>query len=469
MTPVEIDYLPRKWAERFHASACRWACLVLHRRAGKTTALLNHHIRAVTDDDWEADRLRTLMPGISDAHIQELLRVRLYGHVLPLLSQAKLSSWDMLKYYASFVPGAKMNETELRVDFPCEEGQVRRVRLFGADNMDAMRGAALAGLSLDEFGQHPPAGFGEVLSKALADHLGYCVWAGTIKGKNQLYRTWEAAQGDPAWFTVWQDVDASLQGEDGATIETLRRAMVDDRALVARGVMTQEEYDQEWYLRTEAAIRGAIYHKELAQAREHKRITVVPHDPALTVDTTWDLGVADHTAIILTQSLRSGECRLVDYYEASGEGLAHYVNVLQRLANTRGYVYGQHWAPPDIQVRELGSGKSRLEIARSLGIAFKVVPDIGLEDGINALRLMFPRLWIDAAKCAPLIEALTHYRRKYNDRLQEFSPAPEHDWSSHGSDAARYLAVWHKAPVEKRQTFGPAPLIGGTGGFGWMS
>lgn len=448
---TEIDYLPRYWAEPFHDSPHRWAALVLHRRAGKTTALLNHHIRAATDDDWEAARLRRLLPDISVAHLDELLRVRLYGHVLPLLSQAKLSSWDMLKYYAGFVPGAKMHESELRVDFPAPEGHIRRVRLFGADNMDAVRGAAFAGLSLDEYGQHPPTGFGEVLSKALADHLGYCIWAGTIKGKNQLYRTWDAGKADPEWYTCWQDVDASLATEDDAATVALVRAMEDDRKLVARGIMTQEEYDQEWYLRTEAAIRGAIYRKEIAAARAATRITSVPHDPAMKVDTTWDLGVGDATAIWFSQSLRSGEVRLVDYYEASGEGLPHYVGVLQRLAGERGYVYGQHWAPPDIQVRELGSGKSRLEVAAGLGLKYAVVPDIGLEDGINALRLLWPRLWIDATRCASGLEALTHYRRKYNDRLQEFSPTPEHDWSSHGCLVAGTMIATNlgNVPIEQ--------------------
>ena len=118
----------------------------------------------------------------------------------------------------------------------------------------------------------------------------------------------------------------------------------------------------------EAAVKGSIYANELAEARKDGRVTAVPHDPILPVDTDWDLGVGDATAIWFSQSLRSGEVRLIDYYESSGEGLPHYAALLRG----KPYVYGKHWAPHDIRVRELASGRSRLETAASLGIRFKV-------------------------------------------------------------------------------------------------
>lgn len=183
-------------------------------------------------------------------------------------------------------------------------------------------------------------------------------------------------------------------------------------------------------------IPGQIYRNELAAAYEQGRICRVPHDPALPVHTIWDLGVSDSTSIIFMQ--RAGrELWLVDYYEASGEGLPHYANVLQQ----RGYVYGDHYAPHDIEVRELGSGKSRIETARSLGINFRVVRNIGREDGINAARMIFPRVYIDEVKCARLIECLRFYRRDYNQKLGEYKPTPVHDFASHGADSFRYMAV----------------------------
>ena len=465
---IEIDYRPRKWARPFHASFKRFAALVLHRRAGKTMAVLNHHQRAAMSDAWERERLRTLQPDLTDAHLNDLLRYRIYAHILPTYRQAKLTSWEPFKYYASKVIGAKPNESELRIDYPCPKGHVRRVQLFGADDPDKLRGMALAGVSLDEYGQHPPNAFSEVLSKALADHLGYAIFAGTIKGKNQLYRTWDAAQQNPnEWFSLWQDVDQSLATEDDASALVLRQAMTDDLKLVQQGLMTQEEYDQEWHLSTEAAIKGAYYARQMAAARKDGRFTRVPYDPALPVDTDWDLGMSDSMTIWFSQSLRTGEIRLIDYYENSGLGIEHYAGVLRE----RGYVYGTHWAPHDINVRELGTGKSRLEVAAQFGIAFKVTPKLSLADGIDAVRRLLPRCYFDEGKCATGIEGLTHYRKRWNEKLSQFEDEPVHDWASHPADSFRGLAVRHEVPREQeRQQQTAYSWRDGDGGHtGWMS
>jgi phage terminase large subunit len=161
----------------------------------------------------------------------------------------------------------------------------------------------------------------------------------------------------------------------------------------------------------------------------------------------WDLGVGDATAIWFSQSLKSGEIRLIDYDEASGEGLPHYAQVLK----SRGYTLGTHWAPHDIQVRELGTGRSRRETARSLGIDFQIVPNIPIEEGIHAARMLLPRCWFDGTKTKAGLEALQHYRRDYNARLNEFKPTPLHDWAEHGASAFRYLAVRHKTPEPPRR------------------
>jgi len=456
---VRIPYHPRQWARAFHASLARWACLVLHRRAGKTTAVINHHQRAATDDRWEAERLRHLVPSVTPVQLEELLRHRFYGHVLPTYKQAKLTTWDMLKYFAHRIPGVTFNESELRVDYP----NGGRLQLFGADNPDALRGAAFSGLSFDEYGLHPSNIFSEVLSKALADHMGYAIFAGTIKGRNQLYRTHEAGKDAADWFTLWQDIDRSLDTEADAATLMLGHAMRDDRELIRKGLMTQGEFDQEWYLSTDAAIKGAYYTAELSKAREEGRITRVPYDPLLPVDTDWDLGVSDSTTIWFTQSLRSGEIRVIDYYENSGEGIPHYARVLRE----KGYTYGEHWAPHDIRVRELGTGKSRLEVAASHGVKFHVVPNIGLADGIEAVRLILPRCWFDEDKCRLGLEALTFYRKAYHERLQQFSDRPVHDYASHGADAFRGLAVRHKPP--KAKTRPPAFLQGSGDALGWMA
>jgi phage terminase large subunit len=456
---ITIPYKPRRWAQRFHASFRRWAALVLHRRVGKTTCIVNHHQRAALDDDWETQRLRTLMPALTDAEIKPLLRRRSYGHVMPTFRQAKLVAWDMVKHYARVVEGAVANESELLIKYP----NGSRLQLFGADNPDSFRGAAFSGLSFDEYSQQPRNIFSEVLSKALADHLGYAIFAGTIKGKDHLYDSYQAAKADVAWFAIWQDIDVSLATEDGVTIKLLEQAMADDRALVAKGLMTQDEYDQEWYLSVDAAVKGAWFAKELAQARKDGRIARVPYDAALPVDTDWDLGMDDSMAIWFSQSLRSGEVRLIDYYEGSGEGFSHYVRTLRE----KPYVYGKHYPPHDIAVRELGTGKSRKEVAASLGLRFEdPMPALNVMDGIEQARLVLARCWFDETKCAAGLEALRQYRKAFNTRLQEFTGTPVHNWASHGADAFRGLAVRYQVPRLK-DAHAPRPVVTGAGS--WMA
>lgn len=448
---IEIDYAPRKWASPLHVCFQRWAVLVLHRRAGKTTAILNHHQRAAMDDAWELARLRFLLPHSSEAFLRPLLKRRIYWHVMPTLKQAKLVAWDMLKDFARPIPGCKVNNSELEITYPTGN----KVRLIGADDPDSLRGPALSGLSLDEYSQIPVNAFGEVLSKALGDHLGYCIFSGTIKGQDQLYQTYQSAKANPEWYAVWQDIDQSLTTEAGPTITALTRAMEDDRKLVLQGVMTQEEFDQEWYLSAEAAIKGAIYGKYLAAARAEGRITTVPHEPLLPVDTDWDLGIGDSMAIWFSQSTKGGQVRLIDYHEASGEGFPYYVSMLAEKKQQRGFTYGKHWAPHDIAVRELGTGKSRLQTAAALGLTFEITPRMmrddstEVEEGINAVRLLLPKCWIDETYCKAGLSALSHYRRDFNTRLQEFKAQPVHDWSSHGADAFRGLAVRHQVPADK--------------------
>lgn len=457
---VEIPYCPRRWAAPLHASFRRWACLVLHRRAGKTTGIINHHQRAALDDRWERARLTFLLPAAPPAQIETLLKRRVYWHVMPTRVQAERTAWQMTQDTARVVKGVKFNQQKLLVTYP----NGNTLQLLGADDPDSLRGPGLSGLSLDEYSQISSRAFGEVLSKSLADHVGYCIFAGTIKGHDQLYEMYETTKADPEWFTLWQNIDVSLKTETGATITALTAALIADRKLVLSGLMTQAEFDQEWYLAPEAAIRGAIYGAELTAARKSDRLTRVPIVPSLPVETTWDIGYADSTAIWFTQSLKSGEVHVVDYYESSGEGLPHYIQVLEEKRVAGGYVYGDHWAPHDIEVHEYAQGRSRLETAVGLGLKFKVVPRVQpvktgeLEDGIHAARMLFPLCWFDAEKCQAGLEALTHYRREYNERLEEFKATPVHDWASHGADAFRYLAVRQQPPKEKRQS-SSAPVV----------
>lgn len=464
---VTIPYKPRNWARALHRSKKRFAAIVLHRRAGKTTGVVNHHQRYATDDNLERERLLSLKPDLTPSQLNELIHPpggRHYGHIMPARNQAKLVVWDKLKYYAHAIPGIKINEQELLIRYPGGH----KVQLFGADDPDALRGPAFSGLSFDEYSQQPRNIFSEVLSKALADHLGYAIFLGTIKGKDHLYATHEAAKDSPDWFALWQDIDRSLATEEGITIQLLEQAMADDRKLVAQGLMTQDEFDQEWYLSTDAAIQGAWFAKEMAKVKAENRVCRVPIDGALPVDTDWDLGIDDNMSIWFSQSPRSGEVRLVDYYENNGEGFPHYIKVLAE----RGYTYGKHYPPHDIAVRELGTGKSRKEVAASLGLKFEapIVPALDLIDGINAARLILARCWFDDQRTSKGVECLRNYRKTLNVRTGEFTGAPVHNWASHGADSFRGLAVRHKLPKMKPQTDKPPKVNYGNQSAvaGWM-
>ncbi|MCA3169591.1 MAG: hypothetical protein ING20_02375, partial [Burkholderiales bacterium] len=327
------------------------------------------------------------------------------------------------------IPGIKVNESELRVDFPWGA----RIQLFGADSPDSMRGLYLDGVVLDEYADMSPRIFSEVLRPALSDREGSAIFIGSAKGGTPFYDLWERVKDEPDWF-----VKVYPASETGVIAE----GELED----ARKIMDEDEFNQEYECSWTASIKGAYYGKQLAEAQESDRIGKVPYDPRLPVHTAWDLGVGDSTAIWFYQVLGQ-EIRIIDFHEDSGEGLPYYAKILDQ----KGYKYGDHWAPHDIQVRELGSGKSRIETAKLLGITFRIVPNLSIDDGINAVRNTIPRCWFDAKACELGLQALRNYRKEYDDRRQEYKPRPLHDWSSHAADAFRYLAVSLK-DKQKAQT-----------------
>jgi hypothetical protein len=222
--------------------------------------------------------------------------------------------------------------------------------------------------------------------------------------------------------------------------------MEDDRKLVLQGVMTQAEFDQEWFLSVEAAIKGAYYGDQMRAAREQGRLLALPYDTALPVDTDWDLGV-DAMAIWFTQSERSGNVRVIDYYEDVGGAMPAAIKAVKE----KPYIYGTHWGPHDIETTEIASGLTRKQTAANMGIKFQVTPKLSVSEGINAVQLLLARCWFDEVRCSAGLEALRHYRKKWNQRLGVFTEEPEHDVYSHGADAFRGLAVRHQIPRIKQE------------------
>ena len=201
-----------------------------------------------------------------------------------------------------------------------------------------------------------------------------------------------------------------------------------------------DDYGHIWDGDMKVHADGAYYAVEMREAKSEGRITNVPYDRAVGVVTAWDLGVGDSTSIWFAQFV-GAEVRLIDYYESSGVGLDHYVALL----NSKGYVYESHVLPHDVRVRELGSGKSRLETLGALGVRpITIAPQLMVDDGIQSVRSMIPRCWFDAEKCERGVDAIRQYRRDYDDKGMTWRGRPLHDWTSHCADALRYLAVGYK-------------------------
>jgi phage terminase large subunit len=230
-----------------------------------------------------------------------------------------------------------------------------------------------------------------------------------------------------------------------------------------------ESYANIWEGECRSIISGAIYANELIAARNEGRVCNVPADPALPVHTFWDLGVGDQTVIVAAQAAGS-EIRIVNFCENDGEGLPYYAEILNFWRDNLGYNFGRHWAPHDIQVREFGSGRSRIETARQLGIRFSMVPRAGsgaaeaVEERIHAARMVFPRCWFDSVTTKPMLKNLGQYRRAFNSNLDEFKPQPVHDRASHTGDAFGHLAVSLRPDFEA-PAYIPPPSMG-VGG--WM-
>lgn len=368
-----------------------------------------------------------------DAAVRCPLAHARYAYVAPFLAQAKEVAWDYLKRFALPILKDK-NEAELWVELI----NGARIRIHGADNPDRLRGPYLDGVVLDEYADMRPSVWGEVIRPMLADRQGWATFIGTPKGKNGFWELWQAALKDTSsWFTLM------LKASETGLIAPKELASL-------RADMTRDEYDQEMECSFEAAIKGAFYAEELRKADTEGRVTPIPIDRAVLVNTAWDLGRRDSTAIWFIQCV-GRERRLVDYYETSGVALHHYAEVLRQKREQYQWQYGEHYFPHDIEHHELSTDASRKATMEGLGVAVNTVPMHNVLDGINATRRMLDRTWIDPERCARGLEALRQYRREWDDNLKDWKQNPLHDWSSHGADALRTFAAGFDDPVTVKQ------------------
>ena len=400
---VELDYKPRDVFLDFHERKERWAVIVAHRRCGKTVSCINELI------------YKALIEGKEDGR---------YAYVAPYYSQAKNIAWDYLLRFSKPVM-AKANQSELWVELI----NGARIRLFGADNADSLRGLYLDGIVLDEYADMRPRIWGEIIRPLLADRLGWAVFIGTPKGHNAFWDVYSNALKLDNWYA--KTLRASQTG-----------LLADDELKDAAKSMTQDQYLQEFECDFESAILGAYYGKEMRQLTDSNRIINVEHDPLFPVFTAWDLGYSDDTSIWWFQVVH-GEIRVLDYHSSNGQPIAFYTGLIQAKEREYNYVYRTHWLPHDARAKTLASGGKSIIEQLSVKIPLenmKIVPSLSLQDGIQATRLALMRSWFDS-KCEDGIECLRQYQREYDEDKKVFRDKPRHDWTSHGADAFRMLAI----------------------------
>jgi hypothetical protein len=317
------------------------------------------------------------------------------------------------------------NESELRVDLL----NGSRIRLYGADNADRMRGLYIDGCVIDEPALIRPNVWGEVLRPALSDRKGWAVFIGTPMGHNHFYDLLQEAKADPSnWYSTV--LPSSLTN------------LIDETELaVARKTMTEEQYAQEFECSFEAAILGAYYAKEMTAAQSEERITRVPHDPALSVETFWDLGHSDATAVWFVQRAFN-EYHFIDFFHVVGSTPALIVGEINRRRDELKYVYSRHVWPHDGGHKTLASaGRPLSSLFADLGLTVEVQPRADVQVGIEQVRLILPLCWFDAGKCAMGLEALRNYRKEWDEMRRKFKDKPLHDWCSDPADALRTGAM----------------------------
>jgi phage terminase large subunit len=395
---VTIPYKPRSPQRLIHEAMDehRFVVGVAHRRMGKTVAALNQIIKAALENDKQAPR---------------------YAYIAPTYSQAKRVAWDYLTHFVRPLD-AVANIAELRVDF-----LGRRIQLYGSDNPDSLRGQYFDGVVLDEIGDQNPKIWNEIIRPALADRKGWCLFIGTPKGNNHFKELFDRASKEPGWSALQFKV-SETQIIDVEELEAARKEMGDDK------------YNQEFECSFNAAVEGSYYGKLINDLEEQGRMCEITRDDLCQTYVAWDLGMGDSTALWVAQNAGQ-ETRLMDYVENHGQGLDWYVNWLK----DNNWHQAEQLLPHDVEVRELGTGKSRLEVLREAGLNVKVLPRLSVDDGIQSVRRLLPRCWFNMPKVKQGLDCVRNYRREYDEKRNVFYDKPLHDWASHGSDAFRYLAL----------------------------
>jgi hypothetical protein len=423
MSKIQIPYnfIPRPYQlELMKAldSGYKRAVTVWHRRAGKDKTLFNLIIKKAFE------------------------RVGTYYYFFPEFAQGRRVIWDGIDNdgfrFLNHIPKSLIKQAH-KTDMKIELVNGSIIQIIGTDKYDKVRGSNPVGCVFSEFAFQNPAAW-DVVRPILSVNGGWAAFNSTPNGKNHFHDLYFNNLNNPNWYTKLVTIEDSLDHNGNRFVPD--EIIEEDR----RSGMSEEMIQQEYYCDWTANSQGFYFLKYVVDIQEQGHIRSVPYHPDVPVDTWWDLGVSDSTAIWFTQIIGK-EIHIIDFYQNNSVGIEEYAKELQR----RPYVYGKHHFPHDITQTEFGSGRTRYEVAESLFGADRVdiVPKIAFEDGVNAVRMILPRCYFDEAKCQEGINALQNYHREWDDKLREYKNKPVHDWASHPADAFRYFAVGLTIPRKK--------------------
>jgi len=397
MGRITIPYKPREQFLSYHSRSERWAIIVAHRRFGKTVGCINDLIKRAITCEKENPR---------------------FAYIGPTYAQAKDVAWEYLKHYASYIPDTKINESELYIKFKHNNA---RIRLYGSDNYDRLRGGYLDGVVSDEHGDQDPRAWTEVIRPALSDRQGWATFIGTPRGQNHFQELWEKAKAK-GWYNLI--LKASETG-----------ILPDEELLDARNDMSAEQYAAEYECSFAGSLAGAYYAKAITDLEKDGRTKGDWWRPDYPVHTAWDVG---KTSAIWFFQVVEGRVLIVDFMEAVGQTAPWYADKLK----AKKYSYGTHITPSDADDEKELAGYSWVDGLTRMGLTnFHVLPkQSSIDNGIQKFLNLLPRCYFDDNTTNGL-KSLTNYHTKWDDKRKTFRDHPEHDWASHGADAARYLAI----------------------------
>jgi phage terminase large subunit len=383
----------------------RFNVLVCHRAFGKTVLAVNTLVRqAVTREQTAYAYIADTRKHCKDIAWDKVLKPA----IQPLVDRGLVT----------------VLESDLRVRF----WNGSEITLYGAEHehASALRGLHFDGVVFDEYALIAPGVWEQIVSPTIAKREGGAIFIGTPQGRNHFWSLYQKAQGWPDWFVtrIRADESGMVSAEELARQQTIQ---------------TPEQYAQEYECSFETAIAGAYYARELRATREGGRIKPIAWDPVLEVETWWDLGHTDATAIVFTQCV-GPEIHVIDFIESSGKDLAWYAKHLR----DRPYLYRAHHLPHDAEASQLSAaGQSIAMQFRQLRVGTVLThPRQEPLEGITRARLVFPRCWFDAERTERLLDCLAFYHAQLDVKHQTEKAEPVHDWSSHAADAFRLMATW---------------------------